>query len=193
MTGDPDPGGLIALGEITGAHGVRGQVKIRSFTAEPSSIAAYGPVQDGRGRQFTITVTGQRGGSVVATLDGVTDRDGAAALQGERLYVARVALPTPMAEDEFYHADLVGLRVEAPDGTVFGEIVAIHDFGAGDVLEIGPPPEGGGPARKSGSVLVPFTRQAVPGVEIGRGRVVIDPDAAGLGRGSTAERRRHDE
>jgi 16S rRNA processing protein RimM len=160
---------------IVGApHGVRGAVRIKSFTDIPEAVANYGALEDESGaRRFTLRVTGaaKGDGMVIGQLSGVVDRDAAEALRGLRLYAPRAALPAP-AEDEFYYADLVGLAALLEDGSRLGEVVAVHDFGAGDVIEIARDKtkgQGGQP------VLVPFTRAAVPVVDIAGGRVVVAP------------------
>lgn len=158
----------ILVGVIAGAHGVRGQVRIRSFTADPKGVAAYGPVFDETGRRsLKLTVVGATKGSVIARVEGVEDRNAAEALKGLRLYVPRSALPEP-EDDEYYHADLIGLAVELPGGEPFGRIAAVQNYGAGDVLEI--QPQTGGP-----TVVVPFTRAVVPVVDIPGGRIVLEP------------------
>ena len=162
----------ICVGAIAGAHGVRGLVRIKSFTERPEDITAYGPLTDASGQRcFEISLTGRARDALLARIAGVSDRDQAAALRGMRLYVTRAALPDPPA-DEFYHADLIGLRAETPAGAVLGRISAVHTFGGNDVLEITP--------EAGETILVPFTRQAVPIVEVapgepGAGRVVVDP------------------
>jgi 16S rRNA processing protein RimM len=157
------------MGVVGAPHGVRGGVRIKSFTDVPEAIAGYGALEDERGeRQFTLRVIGSAKGDgmIIAQLSGVGDRDQAEALRGLRLYAPRAVLPAT-EEDEFYHADLVGLAAILNDGTKLGTVIAAHDFGAGDMIEIAPP--AGQP------VLVPFTRAAVPIVDIAGGRVVIDP------------------
>jgi 16S rRNA processing protein RimM len=164
----------VCMGIIGAPHGVRGAVRIKSFTDDPKAIASYGALEDESGeRRFTLRIAGDAKGEgmVIATLSGVTDRDRAEALRGLRLYAPRVALPAT-AEDEFYHADLVGLAARLEDGSPLGTVIAVHDFGAGDVIEIAR--EGHG-SRGGQPVLVPFTRAAVPVVDIAGGRVVIDP------------------
>ncbi len=159
--------GRVCLGAIAGAYGVRGAVRIKSFTAEPKDIAAYGPLSDESGeRVFEIRVTGMSKSQVLAEIEGIADRGAAEALKGTRLYVPRARLPAP-EEEEYYHDDLIGLAVELTDGTALGTVVAVHDFGAGDVIEVG---RDGGAA-----VLVPFTRAVVPVVDIANRRLVIDP------------------
>lgn len=158
----------VCVGAIVGAHGVRGQVRVKSFTADPADVAAYGPVEseDG-GRRFRLKVTGEAKGLVIARLEGVEDRDAAEALRGTRFYVPRACLPEP-EEDEFLYSDLVGLRAETADGTVVGTVRGVADFGAGEVLDIGG--EGGG-------FMVPFTKADVPVVDVAGGRLVVVPPA----------------
>lgn len=163
----------ICVGVITGAQGVHGAVRIKSFTAAPEDVASYGPVEDETGRRaLTLRLVGRAKGVVIGKIPGVEDRDAAEAMKGMRLYIARSALPET-GEDEYYHTDLVGLAVVLRDGTVLGEVRAVHDYGAGDSLEVAR--EGGG------SVMVPFTRAAVPVVDIRGGRLVIDPPEGLLG------------
>ncbi len=159
----------VCVGAIVGAHGVRGQVRVKSFTAEPADVAAYGPVESEDGdRRFRLTVTGEAKGLVIARLDGVADRDAAEAMRGTKLYVARERLPET-EEDEFLYSDLVGLKAEAVDGSVIGTVRGVADFGAGEVLDIG--------RVEGGSFMVPFTRAAVPVVDVANGRLVVDPPA----------------
>src|SRR3712207_828538 len=124
------------LGVIVGAQGVRGAMRVKSFTAAPEDVAAYGPVEDETGaRRFSLRVVGASRGAVIAKVSGVEDRDAAEALKGTRLFVARSSLPPP-DEEEFYHADLLGLEAVLRDGKSFGRVRAVHDFGAGDSLEL---------------------------------------------------------
>jgi 16S rRNA processing protein RimM len=162
----------VLLGVITGAHGVRGLVRVKSFTAEPGAIAAYGPLEDERGeRSFEIEPAGAAKGVMIARLKGVGDRNAAEKLKGVRLYLPRAALPDP-GEDEYYHADLVGLRAMLRSGEAFGRVRAVHAYGAGDSLEI---------ERPDGrTLLLPFTSAAVPVVDIKGGRLVIDPPEGSL-------------
>lgn len=160
----------ICVGVIAGAHGVRGLVRVKSFTDEPENLTAYGPLTDESGqRQLALTVTGKAKGALLARIEGVSDRDRAQALHGARLYVERSALPEIEEEDEFYHDDLIGLEAEGPDGQALGKVVAVHNFGAGDVLEIQGPE---GP-----SILLPFTREVVPEVDLAAGRLRALPPA----------------
>jgi 16S rRNA processing protein RimM len=156
------------MGAIIGAHGIKGQVRVKSFAAAPRAIESYGALEDARGRRYALTVTGGSDDMLIAAIDGVTNRDQAEKLKGTELFVARDALPAP-DEGEFYHADLVGLEVRLPNGSIFGTVCAVHDFGAGDSLEIA--------RAEAGEVLVPFTKAAVPVVDIAGGFLVLDPPA----------------
>ncbi|HTH18356.1 MAG TPA: ribosome maturation factor RimM [Magnetospirillum sp.] len=157
----------VCVGAIVGAHGVRGQVRVKSFTAEPADVAAYGPVEseDGASR-FKLKVMGEAKGLVIAKLEGVNDRNAAEALRGVRFYVSRERLPKT-DEDEFFYSDLVGLKAEAVDGSVLGTVRGVADFGAGELLDIG--------LAAGGSLMVPFTKAAVPVVDVAGGRVVVEP------------------
>lgn len=166
----------VCLGEVVGVHGVKGLVRVRPFTEEPEAFAAYGALQDESGRRVALEAVGRAKGVVLARIEGVADRTQAEALKGTRLYIARAALPAIEEAETYYHADLIGLMAENADGQALGRVTAVHDFGAGDLLEIAPEPETG---RKRGeSLLVPFNRQAVPDVDLEAGRVVVlSPDA----------------
>lgn len=157
----------VCVGVIVGAHGVRGALRVKSFTVQPADLAAYGPVEDESGkRQFPLTLLGESNkGVVLVKLDGVNDRNAADALKGVKLMVPRAALPET-EEEEFYYSDLIGLKVELSDGALVGKVKAIFDFGGGDVIEIQGP---------NGAVMYPFTRAVVPVVDIAGGRLVIDP------------------
>ena len=164
MTGGPK---RVCLGVVTGPHGVQGAVRIKSFTEAPEDVARYGPLADETGiRHFELRLIGAAKGVVVARLSGIVDRNQAEALRGLRLYLPRSALPQT-EDEEYYHADLIGLEAVLGDGTPVGQVRAIHDFGAGDTLELARP---GAPA-----FLVPFTRAVVPKVELAAGRLVLDP------------------
>lgn len=156
----------ICIGAIAGAFGVRGEVRLKSFTTEPQAIAAYGPLtsEDGR-RSFAITLTRPVTGGLGARLSGVSTREEAEALKGVTLWVARARLPH-LPDDEFYHADLIGLPVHDPGGALLGQVRAIHDHGAGDILEVAGP---------QGVLLLPFTRAVVPTVDLAAGRIIADP------------------
>jgi 16S rRNA processing protein RimM len=157
----------LCVGVVTGPQGVRGAVRVKSFTTAPADVAAYGLVEDEAGqRRFELRIVGSAKGVVIARIAGLDDRDAAERLKGTRLYVARSALPAP-DEDEYYHSDLIGLAMVLRDGTEFGTVRAVHDYGAGISLEI---------AHESGQlVMVPFTRAIVPLVDVAAGRLVIEP------------------
>ena len=157
---------LICLGAIAGAYGVRGEVRLKSFCAVPESIADYGPLVTEDGHAFDVTLTRPISGAYAARLSGVTTKEAADALKGVRLHVARERMPPP-DEDEYYHADLIGVAVYDTGGVHIGAIKAVQDHGAGDILEVSRP----GLAE----LLVPFTRTAVPTVDLGAGRIIVDP------------------
>jgi 16S rRNA processing protein RimM len=169
----------VLVGAIAGAHGVRGEVRIRAFTEDPAAVAAYGPVSDESGqRSFALTVTGRAKGGVIARIAGVTDRNAAEALRGLRLYVPRAALPAT-EHGEYYRVDLIGLRAEMADGTEYGRVVDVQNYGAGDILEI---------ARPDGATeLLPFSDRVVPVVDLAAGRVVLDPPVVVEARPEGAE------
>ncbi|MGB3867422.1 MAG: ribosome maturation factor RimM [Xanthobacteraceae bacterium] len=157
----------VCIARIGAAHGVRGAVKLWTFTEDPLAVLDYGPLSTGDGaRRFEIAEARQAKGHLVATLKGVTTRNDAEALNGLELYVSREKLP-PAGDGEYYHADLIGLAAVSTDGGQLGRVVAVHNFGAGDVIEIAPP--------KGATLLLPFTEAVVPDVDLAAGRVVIDP------------------
>jgi 16S rRNA processing protein RimM len=163
----------ILLGVFGAPHGIRGEVRLKSFTADPAAIATYGPLQDERGaRSFTIEALRPIGKDMfVARVQDIADRSAAEALNGMRLFAAREALPAP-EEDQFYHADLIGLRVENHHGEILGSVVAVHNFGAGDIIEIAPPYDTGAKT----TAMVTFSRAFVPIVDIAGGRIVVVND-----------------
>ena len=154
-------GKRILVGEIGRPHGVRGLVKLRSFTADPAAIAGYGPLTDEAGtRRFALTLLAEG----LARIEGVADRDAAQRLTGTRLYVDRDRLPPP-EEEEYYLADLIGLRAETEAGKSLGSVRDVEEHGAGAFLVLDGPPER----------MLPFTRAVVPVVDIAGGRVVVAP------------------
>lgn len=170
--------GKLVLATIGGAHGLKGEVRLKTYTADPLAIGDYGPLEAADGRAFRVTAVrpAARGAAdmVIARLSGVDDRTAAETLTGHDLSVPRDRLPPP-AEDDYYHADLIGLAAITREGRRLGTVVAVPNHGSGDLLEI---------ARGSGgTVLVPFTRSAVPEVDIAGGRVVIDPPPGLLDEG----------
>jgi 16S rRNA processing protein RimM len=158
-------GGRVCLGQFGAAHGVRGEVRLRSFTADPSAIASYGPLESEDGRVFEIETMRPAKDHFVARVSGIADRNAAELLKNVKLYVPRERLPEPDEADEFYHADLIGLAVVDRDGQKLGTVVAIHNFGAGDLIEMRP--QGGGKTE-----LLPFDEVHVPMVDIAAGKIV---------------------
>jgi 16S rRNA processing protein RimM len=155
----------VLFAAILGAHGLKGEVRVKTFTERPETLGAYGPLHAKDGRSFTlVSVRSGKDGEAVASFAEVADRSAAEALKGTELFVARSALP-PAAAEEFYHADLVGLEAEDSLGRRLGKVAAIHNYGASDVLVI---------ARDDGGeVLIAFTRENVPEVDVKSGRLVL--------------------
>lgn len=165
----------VLLGEITSPHGIRGEVVVHSFTAEPEAIASYGPLTDATGTQrLKLHVARVTNKGVVARIEGIGDRTSAERLRGTKLYIDRECLPQTAAS-EFYHADLVGLTAVAPDGSDLGEIVGVRNFGAGDLVELKP-------AAGEPTLFIPFESQWVPAVDLAAGKIVIvrPPDDGGV-------------
>jgi 16S rRNA processing protein RimM len=159
---------MILMGAIASVHGVKGEVKVKSFTGDPLAIAAYGPLFDDAGKSFELKLSSRsaKDAVVIARIEGIADRNAAEALKGRRLYAPREALP-PIAEpDAFYAADLVGLAVENSAGRRLGTILDLQDHGAGPVLAI----EGG----EAGAFDLPFADRFVPVVDLAAGRVVVE-------------------
>lgn len=158
----------ICVGAIAGSFGVQGEVRLKSFCAEPTAIADYGPLftEDGS-RSFKVKLTRPVAGGLGARLTGIATKEEADALKGTNLYVDKTRLPK-LPDDEFYHADLIGLEVRDTGGQLLGRVSAVHNHGAGDLLEIS------GPGLKS-ALLLPFTLANVPTVDLASGRLVADP------------------
>ena len=156
----------ICIARIGAAHGVRGAVKLWTFTEDPFAVQSYGPLvtKDGA-RQFEVATARAAKGHLVATLKGVATREDAERLNGIELYIAREKLPAT-DEDEYYHADLIGLPAVTPSNEPLGIVIAIHNFGAGDIIEIAPP--------QGATMLLPFTNAIVPTVDLAAGRVVVE-------------------
>jgi len=161
---------LVCLGQIGAPHGVRGEVRLRSFTAEPEAIAAYGPLQTEDGRAIEIKSLRAAKDHFVAALSGVHDRDAAAQLANAKLYVPRERLPQLADPEEFYHSDLIGLAVVNRAGQQLGSVVAIHNFGAGDLLEIRFD-------ANSKTELLAFNDANVPSVDIAGRKLMLDEQA----------------
>lgn len=161
----------VCLGAIAGAFGVQGEVRLKSFCAEPTAIADYGPLftEDGK-TSYRITLTRPVSGGLGARLSGVGTREEAEALRGVQLFADRARLP-PLGDDEFYHADLIGLEVRDTGGKPLGRVLAVNNHGAGDILEI---------SGAGAPLMIPFTRAAVPTVDLRLGRLVVDlPEGLG--------------
>ena len=159
----------ICIARIGAAHGVRGAVKLWTFTEDPLAVKAYGPLltKDGA-RSFEVATAREAKGHLVATLKGIATREDAERLNGLELYVAREKLPAT-EQDEYYHADLIGLAAVNAASEPIGRVTAIHNFGAGDIIEIAP--------ADGATMLLPFTNAVVPSVDLAAGRVVIElPD-----------------
>lgn len=161
----------ICVARIGAAHGVRGEVKLWSFTEDPAAVAHYGPLetQDGT-RCFEIEALRAAKDHFVARIAGVNDRDAAEKLRNIELYIPRARLPKIEEADTFYHADLVGLDAITPDGARVGTVHALHNFGAGDIIEIAPA-EGGDP------LMLPFNETTVPKIDVAARQVVVVPPA----------------
>ncbi|HXW41884.1 MAG TPA: ribosome maturation factor RimM, partial [Xanthobacteraceae bacterium] len=160
-------GTRICFGQIGAAHGVRGEVRLRSFTADPLAIANYGPLETEDGRIVEIEALRPAKDHFVARLSGIVDRDAAERLANLKLYVPRERLPAPDEPDEFYHADLIGLAAVDRSGREIGTVVGIHNFGAGDLIEVRL-----GDSDKT--ELVAFNTANVPMVDIGAGQIVVN-------------------
>jgi 16S rRNA processing protein RimM len=171
----------ICVAQIGAPHGVRGEVKFWSYTADPQSVQDYGPLETEDGaKRFEIETLRPAKDHLVVRLKGVNDRDAAERLTNTKLFVARERLPATDADDEFYHADLIGVDVVDADGNVLGSVAALHNFGAGDLIEVKP-------TQGSSTVLLPFTEAAVPVVDIAGRRIVVDAAAFALASAPPSE------
>lgn len=163
-------GRTVVVAQIGAAHGIKGEVRLKPFTAVPGDVAAYGPLSASDGRTFEIVslrpAAGSSPGMLVARLKGIGDRNAAEKLNGLELSVPQGRLPEP-GDDEYFHADLIGLDAISEDGTALGTVVAVPNYGAGDLLEIAP--------KRGEPILVPFTAAFVPRVDLKAGRVVVVP------------------
>ena len=157
----------ICIGAIAGSFGVKGEVRLKSFTATPEDIASYTPLTSENGKlSFDVTLTGQTKNALVARLSGIATKEQADALRGARLFVDRDRLPN-LPDDEYYHADLIGLEVYDTGGTLLGTVKSVLNHGASDLLEV--------QEASMETVLLPFTQTAVPTVDLGAGKIVADP------------------
>ena len=166
------PRNPIQMGVIGAPHGVRGELRVKSFTGDPLALGDYGPLFTEDGRQLDIVDLRPAKTVVVARFRQVTTREAAEALNGTALFVDRSALPDDLDDEEFYHADLIGLAVVDREGGSLGKVLAFHNFGGGDIVEIA--------LAGKKTVLVPFSAAAVPQIDVAGGRIVVDPAAAGL-------------
>jgi len=159
----------VCVAQIGAAHGVRGEVRLWTFTEDPLAVLNYGPLhsEDGK-RQIDIKQVRPAGKHLVARIAGIDDRNAAETLRNVKLYVDRARLPPTEDDETFYHADLVGLAAVTDGGAALGTVTAVHNFGAGDIIEIAPP--GGGD-----TLLIPFTDAAVPAIDLEAGRMVVVP------------------
>lgn len=157
----------IVVGAIAGAFGVKGEVRLKSFCATPEDIASYSPLELENGQEYTVKITRPVKGGFAARLSGIRFKDEADQLRGQKLYADRALLPS-LPDDEYYYADLLGLTVLDTGGASIGKIAAVDNHGAGDILEIRGP-------GLSTPLLLPFTREIVPTVDLASGRIIIDP------------------
>jgi len=157
----------ICIGAIAGAFGITGEVRLKSFCSAPEDIASYGPLtsEDGT-RQFHLTLTRPVAGGFGARLAAVSTREAAEALRGTSLFIDRARLPF-LPDDEFYHADLIGLQAIDTGGIALGKVIAVHNHGAGDIIEISS-------IRHKSALLLPFTKAIVPNVDLAAGRIIVD-------------------
>lgn len=162
----------VQMAVIGAPHGVRGEVRVKTFTGDPMALGDYGPLHAADGRTFTVAGIRPAGTVVVVRFREIATREAAEAANGTALFVDRPALPDDLDEGEFYHADLIGLAVRDETGARLGTVTAIHDFGAGDIVEVA--------LAGGGSAMVPFTVAAVPTVSVAEGHVTVDRAAAGL-------------
>ena len=162
----------VRMATIGAAHGIRGEVRVKSFTGDPMALGDYGPLRDENGRTYTVAALRPAKTVLVVRFREIASREAAEAAAGIALYVDRSVLPDDLDEDEFYQADLIGLDVRDETGSTIGRITAMQDFGGGDIAEI---------ALAGGrTVMVPFTRAAIPEIAVKDGFVRIDSVAAGL-------------
>jgi 16S rRNA processing protein RimM len=157
----------ICIGAIAGAFGIAGEVRLKSFCSQPEDIGSYGPLysEDGS-RQFRVTLIRPVAGGYGARISGITTREEAEALRGTSLFIDRARLPS-LPDDEFYHADLIGLDAVDTGGELLGKVMAVHNHGAGDIIEISS-------TRHKSALLLPFTKLIVPNVDLAAGRLIVD-------------------
>ena len=175
----PAPQNLVVLGVFGAAHGLKGEIRLKSYTEEPLAIASYAPLLTKSGRQIKLASLRQAKDVLIARVEGVSDRTGAEQLVNLQLFVERAALGTPEDEDEFFHADLIGLVARDEAGNRIGTVTGLFDFGAGDIIEVTPDGAKGAPDSAKGGpggakpLLLPFTKAVVPLVDIKAGHIVV--------------------
>ncbi|MEP0519876.1 MAG: ribosome maturation factor RimM [Hyphomicrobiales bacterium] len=156
--------GMILIAEIGGASGIKGEVRIKLYSDDPAALTNYGPLMDAAGKSYQVLRSRVSKSVFVCALEGVSDRNAAEALNRTKLYVSRDKLPAP-DDDEFYHVDLIGLKAIQDNGETLGVITSVHDFGAGDILEITP--------DDGDTIMVPFSLAAVPEVNVAEGFLTL--------------------
>lgn len=159
----------ICIGKIINAHGIKGAIKIQTYTEDPMALADYHPITDKTGKkQFAPSIHSCHKGVVIATLEGITDRNAALSLKNTELFIKRSQLPQLEDEEEFYYSDLIGLQAQLEDGTIYGDVVAVHEYGAGDILEI----------KRAGTgknEMLSFTYENVPEIKIKEKILIVNP------------------
>ncbi|MEP9397528.1 ribosome maturation factor RimM [Mesorhizobium sp. KR2-14] len=175
----PKPENPIQMAVIGAAHGIKGELRVKTFTADPLALGDYGPLYSRDGRAFEVIDIRPANTVVIVRFKNVKDRNAAEALAGTELFIDRSALPDEGEEDEFYHADLIGLAVKDETGATIGKVSAVQNFGGGDILEIVH-------AGRKG-VLIPFTQAAVPDIDVKAGFLRVDTAAAGLVEDASGE------
>ena len=163
----------VRMATIGAAHGVRGEVRVKTFTGDPMALGDYGPLHDDEGRTYTVATLRPAKTVLVVRFREIASREAAEAAAGRALYIERAALPDELDDDEFYHADLIGLAVRDETGATIGRVAAMQNFGGGDIVEIA--------LAGQRTVMVPFTLAAIPEISVEGGFVRIDTAAAGLG------------
>ena len=167
MKENPNPSELVLLAIVTGVRGLKGDLRIKSFTAESNSLGAYGPLWDKAGRKkYQVRILGESKGQLIAQINGIKNRTEAEVLKGLELYIPRDALPL-LGEEEFYYTDLIGLQAVSISGELLGKVSAVENYGAGDIIEIT-----GGPYKGLG---VPFSMEICPKINLEDGVLFIDP------------------
>ena len=156
---------LVCIGLISRPHGVKGEVLVKSFTEDPRDLESYSPIQLKNGDQISLTIVGKSKGQFISRIEGLCSRDQCEKLSGELIYVERKVLPSIEGEDEFYHSDLIGMRVVTENGKIIGVITAIYDFGAGDIIEI--------KKNDESEIMVQFRKSIFKKVDIPREEVIV--------------------